>query len=503
MDGLTKLLANLFPGLAARRVLNQARLESATRLYDAVKTQNQRPRRGSAASGDAVMDNAKNRLREYGRWLDENHDLAVGVLDDLVVNIVGVGVGVEPVVKDTRGKQVERVNDTLRDLWGQWWQRPDVTGELSGPELERLVCRTWLRDGELFIQHVTKQSAVYPTGIPYLLEPLESDFVPFDLFNANDGVTHGVQKDVWGRPIGYYCYKQHPGDIYGTKGTIGLLNLDTKFIRAENMTHLKLVRRLHQTRGASIFSAVFTRMDDLKDYEEAERVAARISAAVALAITKIGDYSSEAASGTTGRTMEMQPGMVFDNLAPGEKIDLINPTRPNVALEGFRSSMMRAVAAGTGTRHSAISRDYNGTYSAQRQELVEGSVHYRRLFSYLVHQFYLPVWRRFVDAALASGALRLTPAINLDSVYRPEFRPPSLPWIDPKKEVEAMKIAVEQGFKARWQVIRDLGGDPRQVDALLEADPLDVRPQETTNGKDSEKEKGNAPAETEKIGVAA
>ena len=476
MDKLTGWIATLFPGLAARRLFAKARLETATRLYDAVKTQNYRPTRGSGASGDAVMDNAKSKVRQYARWLDENHDLAVGVLDDLVTNVVGTGVGVEPVVVDQAGVQVDRVNQQLRELWTEWWHRPDVTGELSGPELERLVCRTWLRDGEVFIQHVTKTSAVY-SSVPYLLEPLEADFVPFDLFSAPDGVVHGVQKDTWGRPIGYYVYKTHPGDLKSYQS-----GLETKFIRAENMSHLKFVRRLHQTRGVSVFHAVITRLDDIKDYEEAERIAARVGAAISLAITKIGDYSSEAASGTTGRTMEMAPGMIFDNLAPGEKVELIDPKRPNVALEGFRSAMMRAVAAGTGSRHSAISRNYNGTYSAQRQELVEGSVHYRRLFSYLVHAFYQPVWQRFVDAALLSGALRLTPGVVPASLYRPEFRPPSLPWIDPKKEIDAMAVAVQQGFKARWQVIRDLGGDPRQVDALLESDPFDVRPEEKEDG---------------------
>lgn len=58
-----------------------------------------------------------------------------------------------------------------------------------------------------------------------------------------------------------------------------------------------------------------------------------------------------------------------------------------------------------------------------------------------------------------------------------------------------MAIAVQQGFKARWQVIRDLGGDPRQVDALLEADPLDVRPQGQANGVQQQEGQGQAPAE--------
>ncbi|MCO5759963.1 MAG: phage portal protein, partial [Chromatiaceae bacterium] len=67
-----------------------------SRLYEAAQTSNYRPRRGSGASSDAVIQQANTRLREFGRYLDENHDLAVGVLNDLVANIVGTGVGIEP-----------------------------------------------------------------------------------------------------------------------------------------------------------------------------------------------------------------------------------------------------------------------------------------------------------------------------------------------------------------------------------------------------------------------
>ena len=163
-------------------------------------------------------------------------------------------------------------------------------------------------------------------------------------------------------------------------------------------------------------------------------------------------------------------------MLPGEDVGLIDSKRPNPNLETFRNAQLRAIAAGTGTRFSSIAKNYNGTYSAQRQELVEAVAHYRRLFSYLKHRFYLPVWRRFIDAARLSGVLRIPLNINESSLYAPEIRPPQMPWIDPARELKAFQIAVECGFKSRQQVIRDMGGDPATVDAQLEADPLDIRP---------------------------
>ena len=460
------LLARFFPRWAARRELARQQLQ---RLYEAANSTSWRPTRGSGASADAAVYAAGPKLRQFARYLDENHDLAVGILDDLVANIVGSGVGVEPMVARADGTPIESVNDALRDLWSEWWHRPEVTQELSGPELERLICRTWLRDGEVFVQHVAKDLAPYPTGLRYALEALEADLVPYDY--EQSGARQGVVTDAWGAPVGYYVYKSHPGDSFGLLRSAGTYP-EVKFIPAERMAHLKLARRLHQTRGVSVFHSVLTRLDDIRDYEESERIAARVSAAFTGYIKRSPDFAIDANATTGKRELEMSPGMIFDNLLPGEEVGTIASERPNTALADFRASQLRAVAAGTHSRYSAIARSYDGTYSAQRQELVEGSVHYRMLFSYLAAQFYLPVWARFVDAAVLGGFVRIPATAKPMSVYRPELRPPALPWIDPKKEVEAADLAVRSGLKSRHQAIRDLGGDPQAVDRQLEADPL-------------------------------
>jgi len=198
MDALTSLIAWVNPAWAAQRVAGQARLKAAQRYYEAVAITSQRPRRGNNASADAVVDNSRQYLREYGRHLDENHDLAVGVLDDLVTNIVGCGVGIEPMaVSGAERKPDEALNRQLSELWAEFWQSPEVTGELPGPEMERLVCRSWLRDGEVFAQHVTKAAAPFGSRIPYALELLEADYVPFDLINPSTLLLAHSYRAMW------------------------------------------------------------------------------------------------------------------------------------------------------------------------------------------------------------------------------------------------------------------------------------------------------------------
>lgn len=457
----------------ADRLKAKAQVETMQRYYDAVSTSRYRPARGGSYSADAAMQAVQAKPLQFARWLDENHDLAIGILDDLVCNIIGTGVGVEPMALRMDGTPLAELNDKLRGLWREFWMRPEVTGEIPGPELERLMCRTWLRDGEVFSKDVIARPLLqYPSRIRYLIQPMESDWVPW-VTDTKKGIVQGIQKDTWGRPIVYYTYKKHPGD---KNYVVGLTNYgmsleDTVPVPREFMRHLKFARRLHQTRGITILHGVLTRLDDVKDYEESERIVARAAAAIGLYIEQSADMVDTEATSTGRADFAMEPGMVFFG-GPGQKPTLIDPSRPNAELSNFRASQMRAVAAGTSTRYSAVDRNYNGTYSAQRQELVEGSVHYRRLFNYMAMQWYTHVWSQFVDVCILDGILRVPRGVMPQSLYSPELRPPSLPWIQPLDEINAMKAAMEINVKSRHQVIRDLGGDPRTVDAQITADPL-------------------------------
>ncbi|WP_159182975.1 phage portal protein, partial [Escherichia coli] len=134
--------------------------------------------------------------------------------------------------------------------------------------------------------------------------------------------------------------------------------------------HLKFVRRLHQMRGTSLLSGVLIRLSALKEYEDSELTAARIAAALGMYIRK-GDGQSYEPDGNGSK--ENERGIIYDDLKPGEEIGMVKSDRPNPNLETFRNGQLRAVAAGSRLSFSSTARNYNGTYSAQRQELVEST----------------------------------------------------------------------------------------------------------------------------------
>lgn len=216
----------------------------------------------------------------------------------------------------------------------------------------------------------------------------------------------------------------------------------------------------------SIKTTRVTRMEDIKDYEVSERLAAKVAAGICAYIRKSldGPTSGLQMDDAGNRLMKMQPEMIFNNLLPGEEVGMIDSNRLNSMPEQFRNSHLRAVAAGSNTGFSSIARDYNGTYSAQRQELVEQSVHYAVLREYFIERCVRPVWERFVDMAVLSGQLKVPQsAINPRTLKKAGFQGPTMPWIDPSREITAGGKAVQAGFKSRVQVIRERGGNPQDV----------------------------------------
>lgn len=465
---LSKTLERLFPGFMLRHTKKRIQLAAAKRVYDAAKGSNYHVSPTDARSADGVMENAGAKLRKWARHLDENHDISIGILDVLVNNIVGTGIMIEPLVTTKGGQPAEKVNKQIRKLMKDWGRRPEVTGELPFGETQRLICRAWLRDGEILMQHVRGPRFKHFSDIPYSLELIEADLLPFEPITGRDNVTHGVEKNAWGTPVAYHLFKDHPGNFAIPFAPVRDDRM--KRVSADDIIHLKFTRRFRQTRGVSIFHGVIRRLEDIKDYEESERIAARVAASLTSFIKKSEDFTGESAASTGDRSFEMQPGMIFDNLQAGEDVGMIKSDRPNTGLDNFIKSNQRMLAAGTGTNYSSVSKDYNGTYSAQRQEMVESQPAYARLREYFIELFMRRVYRELVSAAMLSGVLQLPRGIDMETVFDADMRSPGMPWIDPKKEVDADAIAVEKRFKSRTQIIRERGGDPDVVEEQIKAE---------------------------------
>jgi lambda family phage portal protein len=443
---------------AARR----ARDRTVQAYYEAARADRTRKGRRENGSGNDAVLRAGPSLRQQARHFEQNYDLALGVINALVNNIVGArGIGIEPQPRNKDGS----INDTLAKeistLYKDWCRQPEVTGMHNWSSAQRMLCRSWVRDGEVFAQQLMGPVAYldHGTTVPYSLELLECDYVPMDMQSATPRIVQGVELNTWGRPLAYHTYKENPNEFSTLVGVS-----QTKRIPAASMLHLANRHRIRQLRGVSVFASVLGRFDNLKDYEESERIAAMIAASMAAYIKKGApeDYTVPETE-TAPRNMKFKPGMVFDDLRIGEEIGTIDTSRPNPNLETYRNGQLKAVAAGTGPTFSTVARTYDGTYSAQRQELVEGWSAYAVLADEFISRIVRPSYESFIATAIASGQLRVPAEVERETLDDAEYIPPQMPWIDPLKEANAWEKLTQAGFASEVEVIRRRGGNPSDV----------------------------------------
>ena len=154
---------------------------------------------------------------------------------------------------------------------------------------------------------------------------------------------------------------------------------------------------------------------------------------------------------------------MVDTLLPGEDVGMIESNRPNPFLEGFRNGQLKAVAAGTRGTYSSVARSYDGTYSAQRQELVEGQLGYDLLQHEFIDYWCRPVFRAWLRIAIASGVLVVPKTVDPSTIYGAIYQGPVMPWINPVHEANAWKILVEAGFADEAEVARARQRNPQEL----------------------------------------
>lgn len=479
MNLIDRLMAPLAPGFVAQRLRSRAVIQA----YEAAKPSRTHKAKGDPRSADMALRQAGKSLRDQCRWLDENHDIVTGIFDRLEERVVGgSGIGVEPLILDLAGDVHLAFCAQVKAAWAEWSLRPETSGELSRPQMERLMCRTWLRDGEGLAQKLMGPVANYRylTQVPYALELLEPDYLPMELSDSKKGIVQGIERDAWRRVKAYHLLKAHPGDLQA-----GFYQ-STKRVEAERVIHIAYRKRIGQSRGVPLLHSALVRLADIKDYEESERVAARISAAMAFYIKKgdAQDYDTKNAPG--GRsTFPIAPGMVFDDLQPGEDIGMFESNRPNPFLEGFRNGMLRAVAAAGRSAFSTIARSYDGTYSAQRQELVEAQLGYDLLQHEFIDYWCRPNYRTWLPLAIASGVLKVPGDVDQRTLLAAVYQGPVMPWINPVHEATAWEKLVEGGFADEAEVARARGRNPQELKKSREAEIKHNRQQELVFSSDA------------------
>ena len=485
LNPVDRLVAWLSPEAGLRRLAHRAAVRELAsvnaRAHDVSAPSRLRKFHSDRLGPNDIVREGAVAIRAQVRHIFRNNDIARGIGRTMVNNVIGPnGIGVEFTPRRLDGSIHDEYAAALAREWKAFSRRPEVQRRFHMGKCQRMMGWAWLRDGEAFSQDLIGYvpGLTHASGVPYSIELFEADLVPLDY---NEGaIMQGVERNAWGQILRYWVYKGHPMETQG--GKFMLTRADMKAIDSSRVRHLAFLDHVSQVRGISEFASIIARLEDIRDYEESERIAAKVAASLTAYIKKNGGQDGYDASTApkdadgkpvAARDLRLSPGMIIDGLAVGEEIGLIDSNRPNPNLITYRQGQLRAAAAGVGVSYSSAAKSYDGTFSSQRQELVEQWVNYAVLADEFTGAWLQPVVETFVAVAHISGVVPIPRDVQPGTHDDVLFTAQAMPWIDPLKEASAWLMLVRAGFASEYEVQRKRGVSARdfleQVTAFRKA----------------------------------
>lgn len=366
-------------------------------------------------------------VQARARYFVANNPWAASAIGALVAALVGPGIRAAGSPEATAAFDAwARVADAdgRTDLWG----------------LQALAVRGTAVDGESFL-HIMDG----PDGLRLRLLPPEMVDPSYTLNLPGGGyVIGGVEFNALGQRVAYHVFRQRPDMLAAMTDRVRIL--------AEDVIHLCRPLGAGQVRGVSWLAPVLLRLRELDVLEDALAKGVSVAALHAGFLIDMNGTAGSADPFEDLAEVSLEPGIVR-RLPAGVDIKFSSPQHAQQTGE-FVGHQIRAIAAGLGLPSHLVDGDLRGAnYSSLRAGLVAFRQRVEQdQFGCLIPQMVAPLFARVTGETAA------------------EFYPPSQPWVDPLKDIQATAEAMAAGLMSRKQAVAALGYDVAALDREIAAD---------------------------------
>ena len=456
MNWLDQVIGFISPEWAARREAWRQNLNEI-RSYDAGDYS-----RGNAnwrvtnQSAEYTDKYSRDNVRARARDLERNSDMMNSVIGAYKRNVIGGGYALQSKTGN------DEINGIIQSAWKKWCKKQncDVTGTQSFTQMMRMcVKRKKIDGGILIVKRYTDDGF-----LPFKLQTFEVDELDGSQMTPRqqgNKVVGGIEMNEYNKPVGYWI-RQYPVD--------SLALTEPVYINAKDVIFLFTKHRPSQVREVSDMSPTITRIRDANEFMVAVSVKERIAACLSVFIKKtipttgIGRGMGSISAGVhdyQGKTIT--PGMIKE-LNAGDEIQVVNPAGQATDAASYIKLQQRLVGAGQGMSES--------TYSSTRQGIIEDEMTYAEEKEMLM-EVMDEIYETFVISLWLSGNLQVRDFWeNKDRYLDHSWIIAPKKWIDPQKEANANRIALNTGQKTFKQIAAEQGRDwKEQVEEI--ADVLD------------------------------
>ncbi len=427
---------------------------------------NWRPK-GGDANADTLLDLPD--LRARSRELERTAPIAAGAIATNATNVIGDGLQLQASIdKEALGLTADQANRFEREQereWAYFCKRADFTRVQHFDEMQELAHRSRKQSGDaLAVRRYRRDGGdIYGTKV----QLIEADRLCNPNYAADsETMAGGVEIDGDGVHVAYHVAKKHPGALRVAGNSWARIPARDSSGRLLAI-HLFERTRPELTRGVPYLAPVIEHLKQISDYSDAEVTAAVTSGFITMAIESEIDDENNPPVGETGdpnleaNEVKLGAGAVL-SLAPGEKANLLNPSRPNANFGPFMEAFLQQVGVALELPLELLIKHFTASYSASRAALEMAWQTFRKERSRFAWRFCQEVYGWMMDEAVASGRLH-RPGYFADPVIREawlgaEWIGPSRASLNPKMEAEADEIDLRTGVKTREQICTERTG---------------------------------------------
>jgi len=480
---LDKVATAISPSWGASRLKSKHEFSALSGAYNGASRTRRSLKSWLTRSGDADSDLAYDvqTLRARSSDLIRNSAIASGALKTLETSIIGSGLKYQSEVDYKRlgitreaAKKWERKAEFYFHAWAKS-KECDASRQCNFYQMQKLVYRSVFERGDVFVGlPMFKREG---SGFGLKLQVIEADRVS-NKDNAPNSValSGGVERDSRGAPLFYHVMKHHPYGVTQSRREWKRVRAFGRNTGRPNMLHVYDVMRAGQTRGIPALSAIIESLKQLETYTNAELMAAVVSGLFTVAITSessdtMGQFQADNTVQDGGQDYQLGNGAILQ-LGVGEKVDNINPARPNAQFSPFVDAIIRQIGMALGCPFEILTKHFASSYSASQAALLEGWRFFYAEREKYAEMLCQPVLESFIGELVASGKLE-APSFFDDPLVKAAYcgskwvgRP--MGHIREDVSIKAAKMRIEQRLSTRQiEAAKISGGDWENMNEQL------------------------------------
>lgn len=387
----------------------------------------------------------------------------IAMVKSNVIGPNGVNVQVQSRIMTREGEILDTAaNDAIEKAFKDWGQHHcDFHGKSTWVDLQNLAISCAAQDGEFLFEKI--QAGKYG----YQLRAIDAellDVMKNETIRSGE-IRLGVEYNKQGKVVRYW-FREKERNQYDRGKSYS--------IEANRIIHGFISEWPDQSRGAPWMHASLERSKHLEKYEEAAIVKARSTAAtMGLLKSPSGDapYQGDDGfieGGNDGGdiTLDQYDAGTIKDIGDREFIN-VDSDYPHQMYASFVKAHLQGIASGLGISYHALANDLEGVnYSSIRAGVLEDREVFKGLQNWFIRCFIRPVFEEWLLYSLAKQVI----TIGTRPLSRPveqyliaHYQGRRWAWVDPQKDGNANKLAIDNRLKSRSQIMRESGDDPESV----------------------------------------